>query len=230
MVAPAVVAAGIGALGSVVGGLFGRSGARAQNRMNLQIAREQMAFEERMANTEIQRRVADLQGAGLNPLLSIMGMGAASSPSPPMAQVVNEEAPLARGIESAAQIAASAAQIRLAEAQARKIGAEASILESQVPWSARDAQSKSDALFRQAELVGAQVDEQIEKAGIAMTENALRSQTSTFRYEIEKYAAQAAKLEIPEKQAIAALYEKFKEAKGAERLLPLILAIFRSVR
>lgn len=51
---------------------------RENNMFNAQQAAEQRAYEERLANTAHQREVQDLMAAGLNPVLSAGGQGAAT--------------------------------------------------------------------------------------------------------------------------------------------------------
>jgi len=79
-----ILAAGVGAVGNLLGGwMSGSSAASAAadaNKSNRQLAREQMAFQERMSSSAYQRAVLDAQKAGLNPYIT-MTKGPASTPT-----------------------------------------------------------------------------------------------------------------------------------------------------
>lgn len=67
-------------LGGIASGLFGASSQDKANESNIQSAREQMGFQERMSSTSYQRGMEDMRKAGLNPMLAF-SQGGASSPS-----------------------------------------------------------------------------------------------------------------------------------------------------
>ena len=85
---------------SIIGGLFGRSGAKAANAANLQIAREQMAFQERMSSTAYQRAAKDLEAAGLNRILALGSP--ASSPGGASATMQNVNQQMADSLQNVA--------------------------------------------------------------------------------------------------------------------------------
>ncbi len=75
----------------LIGGLFSARGARDRNKRAAALAREQMAFQERMSSTAYQRSAVDLEKAGLNRILALGKP--ASSPGGAMPQVMDELTP-----------------------------------------------------------------------------------------------------------------------------------------
>jgi len=69
-------------------------GGMVSNASNRSMAREQMAFQERMSNTSYQRAVQDMRLAGINPALAYM-QGGASSPAGSTAKMENVIGPAA---------------------------------------------------------------------------------------------------------------------------------------
>lgn len=92
------------------------SGQSSANKANIQLAREQMAFQERMSGTAYQRAAHDLEKAGLNRILALGSP--ASSPAGQTAQVQNVKK---AGVESAligAQLGKILAETKAASARA----------------------------------------------------------------------------------------------------------------
>lgn len=148
---PVGAAAGF-SMGAGVGGQMdandsNREAAWTAGQQNLQSAREQMAFQERMSNSSYQRAVEDLNKAGLNQILATPN--GASSPAGAMGQVsASHSENVAEGAAGTAMqamqlklaTAKQASEVGLLEAQRKKTDTETQVMQKGIP----EAELKND--------------------------------------------------------------------------------------
>jgi hypothetical protein len=129
---------GAAALTAGAGMIQGHMQSQAQkeaNRTNIQLGREQMAFQERMSNSAYQRQVKDLEAAGLNKMLAVNTSGA-STPQGAMPQVQPDKrgekiGKTVEGVMQALQMKQMSSAIDVQNAQRDKIKKETKLLKNE---------------------------------------------------------------------------------------------------
>lgn len=98
----------IDALGNLAGTALTAYGQHSANTTNIDLAREQMAFQREMSSTQLQRAVKDAELANLNPYYAL-GVGGAASPSGASTHVSN---PFAGAVSNAVEIRRANAEVK----------------------------------------------------------------------------------------------------------------------
>lgn len=224
----------LGGLAALGGSVLGFLGEERTNETNINLGREQMAFQREMSSTAYRRAVQDMKDAGLNPMLAY-SQGGASTPVGSMPQVQNS---VAAGTSSAAQalgtlqavqtVAQSQAQTEQIKAQTDKIRSETmeqrlntARLQAEVSRLSQDADLKyaqrvtegkrPHLLDAQERLALKQVDKTDAEAQLAQIEATVAGDTFSADVARRKALSRLAELEIPKSEAESEFYEGIGE-------------------
>lgn len=221
------VPAVIGAAGSILGGMFGSSGQRDANRTNIKLQREQQAWEERMAGSEVQRRMADLKAAGINPMLAGGQAGAASTPNVAPARVENAKRDLGNSVVTGSQLAMQSSAVALQRATARKTNAEAQIIEANIPYSADNARLTNEKLDFETERTSQEVRKIVGDLEIQKLTTSQLEALQPLIVRAQEIANAASKFGLSEAKAMSEFYEAVGGAGKWAELLRMVMALKR---
>lgn len=119
----------VGNIASLLPGPLGLAGSVISNIWSAREAAKNRAFQAEQTGTAVQRRMADLKAAGVNPLLA--GRFEASSAGGSQAQISDLGDAVGKGVSSVIALRTAKAQLQLLEAQADETTARAGLARTQ---------------------------------------------------------------------------------------------------
>lgn len=173
------------------------------NQANIELQSKQQAWEERMSGSEVQRRVEDLRKAGLNPMLSIMGMGSASTPNvaPAKVESLRKDAP---------DMGSSAVSALLAKAQIENMRLQG------VNIGAQTELTHAEAAKVRAETPGIPG---VQQANIASMQGSAAQSQAT----VTEISSRIGKLEAEVKEVLARTEGQGISNEQARKVMPLLV-------
>lgn len=240
----------IPAAASVIGGMLSKEGQEDANVQNVELGREQMAFQERMSNTQYQRAVADMRAAGLNPLLAYQ-QGGSGTPAGSMPRVENAMgaavSSAASGFQASMGAQQMAANTELTRAQAEKVKSEtmaqdlnSARLASEIAAMRAQANRhnvESDKTFHEnlghdmyMDLASAELQERQGRASVSAAQGARESGSWEADVRRRKAEARAAELGLSEQAAMSKFWEKTGSLNPHIKQLLDLLRVFSSAR